>query len=297
MSSIIDDIKSTFRQGSSLVRITYILLAVFLAVNILRLISWMAQSNTFDYFSQYLMLPAHLPSLAMQPWSLFTYMFYHTDLLHILFNLLWFYFMGKIFIEYLGSKRLVVVYILGGLFGAMLYLLAYNVLPVFSPSAYNPCFMLGASASVMAIVWAITLYVPDYTVWLLLFGPVKLKYIALVTIVLDVISIPVGNAGGHIAHLGGALYGVIWALMMRRGIDHTQWFIRLSSGIGTLFTPRKKMAVSYRNPSNERVPSQTPTYRVNPKQIDEILDKISRSGYDSLSDEEKAALISASKKQ
>jgi hypothetical protein len=184
------------------------------------------------------------------------------------------------------------VYIFGGISGAILYSVAYNILPVFDP---HMSFMLGASASVMAVVLAITVYVPDYTLYLFLIGPVRLKWIALVSVILDIILLTDGNPGGHIAHLGGALFGLYWGFRLKNGKDITKWSYNLFSK--PIFTRKPKVSVYYNNTSSTRTQySYQDKVKVEQKEVDVILDKISRSGYDSLSASEKEKLFNAIKK-
>jgi hypothetical protein len=217
-------------------------------------------------------------------------MFLHEDLLHILFNLLFLYFGGRIFNDLLSSKRLLAVYVLGGVAGAVLFILAFNLFPVFG-TGVNYAYALGASASALAVLVAIASYVPNYTVYLMLFGPVKLKWIAVISVVLDLISIKNGNAGGHIAHLGGAAFGFIYASQLKKGNDWAKIFNTPFQIISTLFKPKSKIKVVHRNPNKASVNGND---RSKQQVIDEILDKISKSGYESLSKSEKEILFKLS---
>jgi hypothetical protein len=212
-------------------------------------------------------------------------MFLHVAFLHILFNMLWLYWFGDMFVLYLGDQKILPVYIIGGLSGALVYILVYNLLPVFKPQV-DSTLMLGASASVLAIVFAVATINPDHEVGLLLLGPVKIKYIALGSLLLDIINIPYGNAGGYIAHAGGALSGFLYVSALRGGI-------RIGNPLN-LFKRKPKVKVSYKNTG----PSAQATTRSKNEQdrVDEILDKIARSGYDSLTKEEKDFLFNYSKK-
>ncbi len=295
MSSIISEIKQSFKHGNMLTKLIYANVFIFLAVKILEVLSYLTRFDVLNPLLSRLMLPAHLPTLLLQPWSLFTYMVLHQGFLHILFNLLWLYWIGLIFIDFLNEKRFLAVYILGGLSGAALYLLAYNIFPVFSPSEMNPHYLLGASGSVMAIVLAITMYVPDYTLYLVLIGPVRLKWISLFCIVFDIITFNDGNPGGHIAHWGGALFGIYWGYRLKNGTDITKWLTGDKGTFATLFKKKPAVKVHYRN---ENATTATSTSQASPaekKSLDSILDKIAKSGYDSLSKEEKEQLFRESK--
>jgi len=294
MSSIIDEIKQSFKRGDALVKLIYLNVFVFLLVNIVKVIAFLSQASFGGTFLQLFTCPASTAAILHQPWGVLTYMFLHEGFLHILFNLLWLYWIGYIFIDFLNGKRLVAVYIFGGLSGAALYILVYNLLPVFDPAS---SFMLGASASVMAIVLAITVYVPNYTLYLMFLGPVKLKWIALVSVVLDVITLSDGNPGGHIAHLGGALFGLYWGFRLKNGKDITKWSYQAYDHVASVFKPkpRVKMYYSSGNTCKEKASSTPSTSKVSKTELDAILDKISKSGYESLSASEKEKLFNASK--
>ena len=161
-------------------------------------------------------------------------MFLHSSFLHILLNLLWLFWFGKIFLEYLDQKKLLSVYLLGGLAGGALFILSYNVFPVFKENLAISI-ALGASAAVMAIVMTISFYVPDYSIRLLFLGNLKLKYLAIAVIVIDIMSIQGGNAGGHIAHLGGAIFGIIYASQIRKGKDISKGFNRFMDWLFSFF--------------------------------------------------------------
>ena len=287
MAGIIDELKDSFRSGDMLTRLIYINVGVFLLVNILMVFGFFANSDwsIVSWFT----VPAAPGRLITQPWGLITYMFLHEGFFHLLFNMVWLYFGGKIFLEYLNPKKLLSVYLLGGLAGAALYILAYNLFPVFSNElAYSQA--LGASAAVLAILIAIATFVPDYTVRLFLIGTVKLKHIAIFSVVLDLLSIPQGNAGGHIAHLGGALFGFLYARQLQKGSNLAVGFEKLLDNFFSLFKPKPKMRTAYKAKTrteqefHERKASEKAT-------LDKILDKISASGYDSLTKAEKEFLF------
>jgi hypothetical protein len=179
----------------------------------------------------------------------------------------------------------------------LVYVLAFNLFPAFQESL-SQSVALGASAAVLAIVVAISFYVPDYTIQLMFLGPVKLKYIALVTIFIDIVSIPSGNAGGHLAHLGGAFFGFLYATQLRQGKDISKGFSRLMDNLFSLFKRRPEMKVKYKRPSGK--PETDLEYNARraaeQRSIDQILDKIARNGYEGLSKEEKETLFKSSKR-
>jgi len=284
-----------FGRNSVLIKLLYVNIAVFLAIKLLYLVFWlMASTGTSDQFAlNWFAVPAELSSLIKKPWTLFSYMFLHLDFWHILGNMLWLYFLGQIFVEFLGERKLWTVYIAGGLAGAVLYIIFYNVFPVFQ-TALPLSKALGASASVMAIIVGIATHVPNFGIRLLFLGNVKLKYIALFWFLFDLLSISNSNSGGHIAHLGGAALGFLFARQWQKGKDITLWveqswnFIK---GLVGSSKPKGKMKVKYSRKNSEAVSNQDQQ-----RKVDEILDKISKSGYDSLSKVEKDILFKASKK-
>lgn len=244
----------------------------------------------------YFAIPANINILLSKPWTLLTYMFLHTEFFHILFNMLWLYWFGVIFVQYLSQRQLLGTYIFGGIAGALLYVVAFNLFPVFE-IARESAIALGASASVLAIVVAISFYVPEYTIHLLLIGPVKIKYIAIFTVILDVFMISSSNAGGHLAHLGGALWGFLWIKMIP-GFDPTSIFEPLLNlgKLKNLRNPKRKFRVHHNDrPINDDEYNRQKAEKQ--KRMDAILDKISRSGYDSLTREEKELLFSNSNKK
>jgi membrane associated rhomboid family serine protease len=288
---IVSEIKQSYKHGNMLTKLIYANVFVFLFVKIVEVVSFISQSDILNPLMAQLSLPSRLVDLPLHFWTPFTYMFLHQGFLHVLFNLLWLYWIGLIFVDFLNDKRFLAVYIIGGLSGAALYLIAFNTIPVFQQSAG---YLLGASASVMAIVFGITMYVPDYTLYLVLIGPVKLKWLALVLIIIDVIMLTDGNPGGHIAHLGGALYGIYWGYRLKQGKDITKWLT--GGSLSKLFKPKSKVKLHYSSNMNTSV-SNAQSTSVDQKAVDSILDKIAKSGYESLSSTEKEQLFRASNKK
>lgn len=284
--NLLDEIKESFREGSALTRLIYINLGLFLLIRIVNVFYFL--SGTQFPFLDWLALPADFGLLASRPWTLLTYMFLHFDFLHILFNLLWLYWMGQIFLGYFDQGKLVAIYLLGGIAGGLFYVAGYNSFPVFSEIVVDSR-LLGASASVIAIVTALAVHAPNHTLHLMFIGPVKMKYIALFSVFMYVIGISSTNAGGNLAHLGGAFWGMIYVLQLRRGVDLGKWITQLFKGIKKSMAPKPKVKISYRKPVDDieynRMKNQDKT------RMNGILDKISKSGYDSLSKEEKEILF------
>lgn len=290
-----DDIKKSFRQGNSLIKLIYINIAVFILVALTAITGFLLTNpliaeKTIDLLA----VPSSLKSLLIKPWTLFTYMFLHKDVWHILFNMLWLYWFGTIFLQYLDQKKLVSVYLLGGISGAVLYILSFNIFPVFR-DIVSESVAIGASASVMAVVIAIAAYVPDYTVSLFLFGRIKIKYMALAIFVLTSFMDFSVNSGGKLAHIGGALFGYLYTLNLRQGKDLGKGINRIIDSVVTFLKPGKKMKVTYKKPADDyeynKVKAEQQT------KINAILDKISKAGYDSLTKEEKDTLFRESQKR
>lgn len=291
-----DDLKIRFRSGDTLVRIIFINVAVFLVINLALLIFWIGGFNTapLDSILQKFEFAEYLPVLLYQPWSLITHMFMHIGLGHIFWNMLLFYWVGQIFTEYLGGKKLLNVYLLGGVFAILFQLLLMNAVPALSRYVSPGSYALGASASVNACLVAIATLIPEYTVGLLLLGPVRLKYIAAAVVIISLINIPNGNAGGEIAHIGGALFGFIYTKQLRQGNDLGGWLTKLFDRI-TRPKSRSRMTVQ-RGRKSVSDDSYKESKKYNEELIDGILDKISKSGYNSLTKEEKEILFSVSDK-
>jgi membrane associated rhomboid family serine protease len=285
--SVTEDLKNVFtRNGNGMVRILFITVTFFILENIVDELLRMS-GNGFSLF-YLLALPGNAFQALTQPWTLLTYMFLHQGLFHILFNMLWLYFIGKIFLEYAGSKRLVALYFMGGISGALLYLVTTLLFPLNWP------IMVGASAGVMAVVIATAVLLPDYMIHLMFFGAVRLKYVALASFILTSLLDISQNTGGKISHIGGALFGMVFMLQYKRGRDLTRPVVALIENIQSLFSARSKIRVTYRKKASDE------EYNANKKaqqeKMDAILDKISRSGYPSLTKEEKDFLFKVSGK-
>ncbi len=292
MDSILNNLRKEFKQGTILNKLIYINVGVFLLFSILGVFSFMFQFNIHPFLER-LYLPAESSILLTQPWTFVTYMFLHNDFLHLLFNMIWLHFGGKIFLQYLNPKQLLSTYILGGISGGLLFILAYNYVPALTIHTQNAQ-ALGASASVLAIVVAIATYSPNYSVRFPFIGIVKLKHIAIFCVVLDVLSIPKGNAGGHIAHLGGATFGYFYIKQLQKGNDYSIGSLRWMNSLAALFKPKSKFKTVHKHPkTDQQFNTKNSTQQ---KAVDLVLEKISKSGYESLSKKEKATLFSASKK-
>lgn len=274
----------TLRSTSKLYLLIAINVAVFLVINILAVIehlflkSDLIQTYTFDYLA----LPSYLPKLLIRFWTPITYQFMHASIMHILLNMLWLFWMGRIFEEFLGARRIIGLYLLGGLFGAAFFVISYNIFPFFTTSQLNVLgSAVGASASVTAIIVAAATIVPNYTIMLFGIISIRLKWLALFYIAISILGVTGPNAGGQIAHLGGAFFGFIYVKQVQKGND---WV----ASIAQLFKKRSKLKVVANNKNKDDV--------TKPRQedIDRILDKISKSGYENLTKQEKEILFRAS---
>ena len=270
-----------FRSGNPLFLFMGINILVFLAINFFALGEYLfgRQTSGADWLIRQVSVPAYYADLPLKFWTILTYMFAHRDFFHLLFNMLWMYWMGQIFMDFLNKRQFIFIYFSGGLLGALLYVLAYSTIPVFENNALNSI-LLGSSASVMAIVIATATLVPDFTIRLMLFGTVRLKYLALAYFVLDIIGMGGANPGGSIAHIGGAIMGFIFIKQLQNGND-----------LSKILTKRSKLKVVKRTGT-----TTTKNNLTDQDAIDSILDKISQTGYESLSKIEKEQLFKASKK-
>jgi membrane associated rhomboid family serine protease len=281
------DIKTSFHQGSVITRLIYLNLAVFLVFRIIHVIFFLA-GKPYGLM-QWFELPADPGIWILQPWSILTYMFLHFDFLHILFNLLVLYWFGRIFLDYYTPNQLVGLYLLGGLAGGVLYMAAYNLFPVFE-EVVSTSFLLGASASIIAILVAAALRDPAREVRLMLIGMVQLRYLALFMIFSYIIGISVSNAGGNLAHLGGVFAGWFFVFLERRGNDVTAPFSVAVNRIGRLFRPKTSVRVVHRNPARDDY-AYNRQKAADHEELNRILDKIGEEGYDSLTKTEKETLF------
>ncbi len=288
---VFQEIKNFFARGSVLSRIIGINVLIFIVLNLIRVFFFLWDVAGADRaISEWLGVASYIHVVLHRPWTLITYMFLHFDFLHILFNMIVLYVGGRLFSDFIGPDRLTVTYLLGGLTGAVFYIVSFNIFPVFR-EVVDLSLAIGASASVLAIFIAIAVYMPNYQLPLLLFGRIRLKYIAIFFVVLDVISIDSNNPGGHLAHLGGAFWGFTYASLLKKGKDPALVLSFYFEQFAKLFRKKPKFTVEYTRErpvdddeyNRQRVERQ--------KRIDHILDKISKSGYDSLTKEEKELLF------
>jgi len=299
--SLTQDIRDAFsRRDNALNQLIIINALVFVVVYVLLqsilFLMYGKDNPAINLVMRQLELSSSLPVLLRHPWTILTYAFLHNGFLHIIFNMLNLYWFGQLIREYLGDRRLVSLYILGALAGAVLFLLAYNLVPVLQPYVGQP--VVGASAAVTAIIVAAATLLPDYTFMLILLGPVKIKWIAVVVVIISIAGINGGNPGGEISHLGGALLGFIFVKQLKAGRDMGAPVQAVGNWVGRLFARESPMKVTHRatvatgrSATGTAAKAASATH---PDEVDNILDKISRSGYESLSKEEKQKLFRAS---
>lgn len=289
-----------FLGRSVLSRLILINTVIFILANVSSLIAWLFSGNLpqLSPLGSFMALPSSLSELSKIPWTIFTYMFLHEAFFHWFFNMMVLYFAGLLFMEYLSQRKLLITYIIGGLVGAVFFVLAFNIFPAFE-NIRSISIALGASASILAILIAISTYVPDYNVHLFLIGRVKLKYLAIALVIIDILSIQSSDPGGHIAHIGGAVWGFIYGLSLRKGTDFYRIFDNWKLP-DLSFKKRKFEKFSTSRPKSGR-PMTDEEYNwkrvASQEEIDKILEKISKSGYSSLSKVEKELLFKSSNKK
>jgi len=281
-----------YNQGTIVEKLIYINVGAFLLTFLLNSFGYLFQSNSnlvMNWFS----MPSNIDYFITRPWSIISYGFLHAGFFHILTNLLVLFYIGNLFIDYFIQKQLLSFYLFGTVFGGLLYLVSYTIFPALQNTNAT---LVGASAAVMAIFIGIATYIPNYEINIRFIGFVKLWKLAAFFIGLDLIQIPSGNAGGHLAHLGGALFGFIYMSQIRKGaLSFT-----IKNPFSSLFSKRSNLRTVYKakrkkakTKNSKQSKSNRPT---NQQQIDAILDKISKSGYDSLNQEEKNLLFKQGKK-
>ncbi len=280
---LIDKIRFSFKNLDILQRIILIMIIFFVIPYIVNTFLFLFNVNDFSVINLFDISP-NLMDLISKPWSLISYGFFHSDLWHLIGNMLILYLSGSVVLNLFGSERLIKIFILGILFGSLAYLISYNLFPAFNNIKSS---MIGSSAGVMAVFIFLASYSPNYSFRILTFN-IKIIYIASFLILLDIIQIPGGNSGGHIAHLGGAFLGYFYHKKMIQGDDYGNWIINLYN-----FIFKRKIKFKKRNFVKKSTLSRKDT--VVQKKIDLILDKISKSGYDSLTKKEKETLFKAGK--
>ena len=285
---IIEDFKNAWsKDDNGLVKIILINVIVFVVLSILEVFITLSGGGTiFKTFVNKLMLPAAFTTFILQPWSLISYFFLHLSFSHILWNMLFLYWFGKIIHDNIGNNAVISLYVLGGIIGGLSYMALFNIIPFYGDRV-SDSLMLGASAGVFSIVAGSATLLPNYTFYLLFLGPVRIKYIALFYILLSFLDVTGSNAGGEIAHLGGALIGYLFIRQLQNGVNMGEGIIKIIN----IFNKKSSSKIKQDPPVNDEVKPD-----ISQDEIDKILDKISESGYSSLSKKEKEKLFNASKK-
>lgn len=285
---IIDDLKLQYKSGGIALQlifwnigiaVVFFLLEAFLPIVASKILYWLQLSS--------------LPSdLIYKPWTLITYAFLHANFWHLVFNLLVLNFASRLFLTFFTEKQFLGLYILSGIFAGLIFVAAFFLLGIVAP-------LIGASAAIMAIMIASATYSPMYQLRLLLIGNVKLWHIAAVFLILDLVQLPKDNMGGHISHLGGAFFGFLYIKLLQNGTDLSLIITKIIDFFANIFKPKKGTPFKkvHKNPikPQQKTASKIVTKDKTQQQIDEILDKIGQSGYDSLTKEEKEFLFKAGK--
>jgi len=284
--NILDDLKLQYKTGGMVQKLIFWNIGFFLfslvffysfSVGQFQIPTWIALSSDLGVFVR-------------TPWTLITFNFFHSGFLHLFFNLMVLHFSGRLFNTYFTDKQLLGIYVLGGVFSGITFVLSYLFIG-------KAGLLVGASGAIMAILIATATYAPFMLLRIPLIGIVKLWHVAFVILLIDLIQMPLDNTGGHLAHLGGALFGFIYMKLLQTGKDITKPFSALLDTFANLFKPKKKTPFKkvHRNATKNVVNSSVSNKDFAQKQIDDILDKISKSGYDSLTKEEKEFLFKAGK--
>lgn len=292
--NVFDRIKGFFLQKSALSRLMLINIVVWIVVMFVNVLTWLFAKNNTSLMLDWFAVPANLATLAHRPWTVFTYMFLQEGFGHLFFNMLVLYFGGVIFLQFMSQRQLVYTYIVGGLTGALFFILAYNTFPVFEDAVYASV-ALGSSASVLSVLVSAATIRPNYDVNLLFLGKIKMKWVAIILVVVDFLSINRNNPGGHIAHLGGAFWGFLYTWLLMKGTD-----VYIIFKFHSHKYKKRYKSGTFKSPDYNKRPKTDEQYNKERAEeqmaIDDILDKISKYGYSSLSDSEKEFLFKQSKK-
>ena len=277
MKIFFDKISSEFKLSSNLYKIIYLNIIFFVIIKVCSSIFFLFEINTNEFFNK-LYLPAEINLIKLQPWSIFSFMFIHLNFVHLIFNMLWLYFIGNIFLQWLDEKQLIFIYLLGGISGGLFFVLCYNYIPLLQKNIENTL-ALGASASIFAIMMAITIYKPDHKIQIPLIQKIKLKNITVFLTIYYIVSLSGGNTGGYLAHIGGGIFSFIYMKQLNTS---------------KIFKSIFKNSSKFNEKDSDYIYNQKRNKKN--KEIDIILEKISKSGYKSLNKKEKEILFKSSKK-
>jgi len=285
---IIEDLKLQYKSGGIAMQLIFWNIGIGVILFLLHAFA----PQLFALILNWLQLSSLPSDLIIKPWTLLTYAFLHADFWHLVFNLLVLNFSARLFLTFFTQKQFLGLYILAAVFAAVIFVATFFILGIIAP-------LIGASAAIMAIMIASATYAPMYQLRLFLIGNVKLWHIAAVFLLLDLIQLPKENMGGHIAHLGGAFFGFLYIKLLQNGTDMSLIITSIIDFFANIFKPKKETPFKkvHRNPikPQQKTVSKIITKDKAQQQIDDILDKISQSGYDSLTKEEKEFLFKAGK--
>lgn len=286
--NIFDDLKLQYRTGGMVQKLLFWNIGLFVLATFVDVVLKFS-GFAFSYFD-YVALSSNTLVFITKPWTILTFNFFHAGVFHLIFNVLVLHFSGRLFNTYFTDKQLFGVYLLGGVFSGWTFIVLYFVLGKVS-------LLVGASGAIMALLMATATYAPFMLLRIPLLGVVKLWHVAFFILVMDLIQLPLENMGGHLAHFGGALFGFIYIKLLQKGVDMTKPISMFLDQLATVFKPKPKTPFRkvHRNTEKKSVHSSGQNTDMTQKQIDEILDKISQSGYDCLSKEEKEFLFKAGK--
>jgi len=296
MNEVLDKLKYEFSKGTTLIKLIYLNVGIFIFMLMLDFILHLFGSDNSTILN-IVALHADGIEFVTRPWSMLTYSLFHSGFGHVFFNMILLFLAGQIFLQYLSQKQLLSLYILGVIVGGLFFVVSINIFPLFEyPASYYK--IIGASAGVMAVLVGIATYVPNYSVRLFLVGNVKLWHLAIFFIFLDFLNFSSdGNEGGHISHLGGTIIGFIYGKQLRKSNDIGSWINDLIDRISNVFNRKKNpFQKVYKNENPRNDYDYNLSKKQKEKQIDDILGKISKSGYESLSAKEKEILFKAGKK-
>jgi membrane associated rhomboid family serine protease len=301
MAGFFDELKQNFkRPNNALNQLIIINAVVFVGLGLLKVIGAFAGvEGLYAVVDAQFTIPPDLERFIYRPWTIITYAFSHAGFFHILINMLVLYWFGMLVSQYLGSAKLVNLYVLGALAGALVFILAYNLIPFLAERGSNG--MVGASAAVFAVATASATLLPDHKFHMIFIGPVKIKYLVAVYILISLLGSAGPNAGGNIAHLGGAGIGFLYVRGLQAGTDFGLWIQMTLGFIQSIFKSKPKIKVTYKKKqtaggSKSSGKPTSASSATEQEEIDRILDKISEKGYESLSKDEKQKLFNASKK-
>ena len=283
MNNLKDKIAYKFKTATVAEQIIYATIVVFIVTLLFRAFSTLMQWND-NLFVNWFALPAKFDEFLTKPWAIVTYGFLHADFFHILFNLLILYYIGNLFLDFFSKRDFLIYYLSGIIVGGIIYLTSYNFFPALKGSN---SILLGASAGVTPILVGLATKIPNYAINFRFIGGIKLWYIAIAFILIDIIQLPISNTGGHLAHLGGALIGFLLTNQVNKGKSFSNLF-------GFIFKSKKEKPLKtvYKNPHAQKSTKSSDQQQ----KIDAILDKISKSGYEALSKKEKDFLFTVGKK-